>query len=171
MEGGARDARELERQRRQAEQRHRRLLKVIALAAVALLVMAGVTVFALTQRSDARAQARLARAREPAATATAELPSNPEGGLALALHAAELHDSGQGEDALRTALLASHLLHVLPAGRSPVRSATFSPDGRLVITTTTDGGARVFDTRTGALMRVLKSPGRSRPPRSVQTER
>ena len=154
-----RDARGAGARAAASRKRHRRLLKVIALAAVALLVMAGVTVFALTQRSDARAQARLARARELAATATAELPSNPEGGLALALRAAELHDSGQEEDALRTALLASHLLHVLPAGRSPVRSAAFSPDGRLVITTTTDGGARVFDTRTGALMRVLKSPG------------
>jgi WD40 repeat protein len=150
---------ELERQRTQAEKRHRRLLKVIALAVVALLVMAGVTVFALTQRSDARSQARLARARELAATATAELPSNPERGLALALGAAELHDSGQAEDALRAALLASHLLHVLPAGRSPVRAAAFSPDGSLVITATTDGGARVFDSRTGVLMRVLESQG------------
>ncbi len=53
----AHDARrELERQRAEAERRHRRLVGVLAFAAAVLAVMVGVTVFALTQRSEARSQ-------------------------------------------------------------------------------------------------------------------
>ena len=70
--------RELDRQRAEAERRHRRLLGLWPLAAVALLVMAGVTVFALTQRSEARSQARLARARELAAAAVSQLQVDPQ---------------------------------------------------------------------------------------------
>ncbi len=74
--------RELDRERAESERRHRRLLRVLAGAAVALLVMAGVTVFALTQRSEARSQATLARARELAATAVSQLSVDPQLSLA-----------------------------------------------------------------------------------------
>jgi WD40 repeat protein len=150
---------ELDRQRAEAEKRHRRLLGLVALAIVALLVMAGVTVFALTQRTRARSDAGLARARELAAVATAEVQTNPEQSLSIALQAAELRRTAQSEDALRASLLASHLLHVLPAGRGSVRAAAFSPDGSRVVTASADGGARVFDAATGALLRVLTSAG------------
>ena len=81
--------RELDRERAESERRHRRLLKVLAGAAVALLVMAGVTVFALTQRSEARSQATLAHARELAATAVSQLPVDPQLSLALGVELPE----------------------------------------------------------------------------------
>ena len=49
--------RELEREREAADRRHRRLLAVIAFGAVLLAAMTAVTVYALTQRSEARQQA------------------------------------------------------------------------------------------------------------------
>ena len=69
--------RELSESGRSAERRHRRLLVVVGAALVALLVMAGVTVFAITQRSDARLQTRRARAGELAATAVSDLSVDP----------------------------------------------------------------------------------------------
>ena len=50
-------------ERHQAARRHRRLVSVLATGAVLFVVMAGVTVFALTQRSEARAQANKAQSR------------------------------------------------------------------------------------------------------------
>jgi WD40 repeat protein len=149
---------ELERQRADAEKRHRRLLKVVAVGAVALLVMAGVTVFALTQRGEARSQARLARARELAARAVADLDVDPQRSLALAVDAASLRHIPQAEDVLRTALVQSKERAVLPSN-GPVNSVVFSPDGGRVVTASDDGSARVWSLRGQAPVRVLGHRG------------
>ena len=81
--------REREREAAEAERRHKRLLRLLAVAAAALLVMAGVTVFAVTQWSKARSQARLAHGRELAGEAVAELNVDPLDSLALALRSAQ----------------------------------------------------------------------------------
>ncbi len=54
----------LERQRRAAERRHRRLLLLSGAALLLAAAMAGLAVFALTQRSEARRQATLAVAQQ-----------------------------------------------------------------------------------------------------------
>lgn len=60
---GLRGEQENRQQRRDAERRHRRLLLFAVGALVAFAAMAALAVFALTQRSQARSQARLAAQR------------------------------------------------------------------------------------------------------------
>jgi WD40 repeat protein len=151
--------RELERTREQAERRHRRLVWIVGVAAALLVVMAAVTVFALSQRNKARAQARRAQARELAATAVTQLSSDPQESLRLAVQAVRLAPTKEVEDALRSALLASHLRSILPGGSGPVNDAVFSRDGSLAVTADADGQARIFSTQTGALLHVLRHPG------------
>src|SRR5262249_25058391 len=127
-------------------------------AAVALLVMTGVTVFALTQRSHARSQARLAHARELAASAVADLDVDPQQSLLLAVDATSLRKIPEAEDVLRTALVQSEGRALLPS-RGPVNSAVFSPDGSRVLTASDDGSARIWPLHGMALTRVLRHSG------------
>ena len=144
--------RELERERVAARRRHRRLLAVIAGGAVLLAVMAGLTVFAFSQRSDARDQARRAHAHDLVTSALLALERlDPQRSLALAAESAKLDATPQAEDVLRQVLLAARLRGVLPA-QGAVRSATFSPDGRLVLVAS-GNGARLFDARSHRLVR------------------
>lgn len=69
--------------------------------------MAGVTVFALTQRGEARSQARLARARQLAAEAVSQLDVDPQRSLALAIESAHRKPTSEAEDVLRQALIAA----------------------------------------------------------------
>ena len=146
--------RRLERERQEAERKHRRLLVIATAALIALALTAAVAVFALTQRSQAREQARRAHARELDATALASLATDPQQGLKDALSAAQLSPGGQSRDVLRTALLASRLRAVLPAG-GPVTTALYSTDGRLLLTASADGKARIYDASTHRLLRTL----------------
>ena len=120
--------RELARQRADADRRHRRLRWITALAGIGLAVMAGVTAFALTQRSEARSQARLAHARELASEAVSQLQFDPQRSLALGIESAAVKRTSEGEDVLRQALLASRERAVMPS-RGPVRALSFSSDG------------------------------------------
>jgi WD40 repeat protein len=149
--------RELERQREEAERRHRRLLRITVLAGVALAAMAGVTVFALTQRGEARSQAQLAGARQLAAEAVSQLEVDPQRSLALAIESAHRKSTSEAEDVLRQALIAARERAVLPS-RGPVRLASFSPDGSLVLTGSDDGTVRLWR-RDGTPVRTLARGG------------
>jgi WD40 repeat protein len=111
--------RALERQRAEAERRHRRLLGLVAASLLAVAAMAAVTIYALMQRSDARAEARRAKASELNTEAGGLIPIapvqvDPELGLLLAAEAARTAPSERGDDTLRRALLVSHIRRVLP---------------------------------------------------------
>ena len=149
--------RELDRERAMSERRHRRLLRLLAGAAVALLVMAGITVFALTQRSEARSQATLAHARELAATAVSQLLVDPQLSLRLGIESADLKRTTQAEDVLRQALISSKERAILPS-KGTVRSVSFSRDGSLLATASDDGTARIWRAN-GALLHTLRHRG------------
>ena len=89
--------------------------------------MAGVTVFAVTQWSKARSQARLAHGRELAGEAVAELNVDPLDSLALALRSAQVTRTSQTEDVLREALVAERERAILP-NDGPVRSGYLQPE-------------------------------------------
>ena len=146
--------RELELHRRDAERRHRRLLVALMAAGVLVAVMVGVTVFALTQRSHARSQARLAHARELIAVSLSRLTTDPAESLRSAVQAARLAPSGDAESVLRQALLASRERAVLRA-RGPVEVARYARDGRRILTAGADGVARIFVAPTHRLLAVL----------------
>jgi WD40 repeat protein len=145
---------EVERARLEAERRHRRLLVVVGASLLALAAMAAVTVFALTQRSDARSQARHAQARELAATALSGLAADPQRSLQRAVQAARIEDSPNVEEALRQALLHARLRLILPAG-GPLTTASFDHSGRRVLTAGKAGDARLFDAGSGRVLHVL----------------
>jgi WD40 repeat protein len=103
--------------------------------------------------ADAERAASRANARALAEEALTLLPTRPLESLRLALQAAEREPTPLAERVLRTTLTSSRLRAVLPGGGGPVTDASFSRDGRRIVTVA--GRARVFDARTGALVRVL----------------
>jgi WD40 repeat protein len=142
--------REMERQKEAADRRHARLLAVIAVGAVLFAAMGAVTVYALSQRTEARTQAREARAHELEANADAELGRDPELSLLLALEAARLVPGEGAERTLRQALLASRVRAVVDVGE-PLRNAVARRSGLLVATE--NGEVLVADPRTGEIIR------------------
>ena len=115
------------------------------------------TAIAERQRNLALLRARRVRANELSARAESLVPTAPLRSVGLALDASRLASTAQVEDTLRRAMTASRVRAVLPGGGGPVTDATFSSDGRYVLTVATE--ARVYRTRTGSLVRVLRSPG------------
>jgi WD40 repeat protein len=128
--------RELEAQKHESDRRHRRLLAIIAAGAVLLAVMGAITVYAMTQRTEAREQAREAKANELVANADAELDRDPELSLLLSLEAARIVPSERSERAVRQALLESRVRAIVDLG-ARVLNATVH--GREVIAVTEGG--------------------------------
>jgi WD40 repeat protein len=181
--------RRLEEERRNAARRHRRLLAAAATLLVAVAVFAGIALYALAQRREARAG-------ELVAQAAAALPTDPERSLQLALDASRINRSAAVEDMLRKTLLAQRTKAVLPLrgppgvpmlsedgssaasvradevqlyggpGMTPgptlahpeATSASFSDDGARIVTTGGDRVARIWDARTGRLLRSVAHP-------------
>ncbi len=139
--------RELERQQEASDRRHRVLLAIIAAGAVLLAVMGAVTVYALSQRTEAREQAREAKANELVASADAELDRDPELSLLLALEAARTVPSERSQRALREALVQSRVRAVSELG-APVIGATMR-EGE-VVAVTDDGYVVRIDPTSGA---------------------
>ena len=141
-------------QHAEAERRHRQLLALLASALVVLAVMAAVTIYALTQRTEAREQADAARSEELrasgnrlAAEASVLIPPaqaelDPELAMLLAAEAVRLEPTPRSVNILRRALLVSHLRAVMPERR--VTSASFSPDGTSLLVGTEDGTAAIY---------------------------
>ena len=164
--------RALEVEREASHRRVRRLLVVVVVALVLLAAMVAVTIFALTQRNDARTQrnaarternvartqARRALARQLSADALTSLPRDPELSVLLALEAAKREPSPAVDNVLRQGLEGMHAQAVLPAGGKPVRALAFSPDGRTVAVGGDDGRIRIFTVR-GRSVRRLRQGG------------
>ena len=125
-----------------ARKRHRRLILVASLSAVALVVLAGLTAFAFSQRSTSAARERTAKSRELAASALTQADIDPELSLLLALDAAEVQQNPTVDSVLRTALLDSRVRRVAHVGR-PVQSVAVASGGELVVWT--DGGTTEVD--------------------------
>jgi WD40 repeat protein len=140
-----------------ARRRQRRLTIVTGIALLAVAAMVAVTVFALSQRSEAREQASIAQSRELAAAAASEATTDPELGLLLALEAARVRQTPEAENALRQALISTPADLVLPNDGEPVQVAA-AKDG-LVATVTTAGTLRRFDASTGQLVEQSAGDG------------
>ena len=150
-----------ERQRAAAHRRQRRLVGLLAAALAGLAAMAGLAFYALTQRDDARDQARRATARRLEAQAGPLIPVakaevDPELGLLLAAEAARRSPTPEGLDILRRALLVSHLRAVLP--ERGVTEAVFA--GRRIVVGTAAGSVSVYtaDGRKRVRRLTLGSP-------------
>jgi WD40 repeat protein len=150
--------RQLERERDAAARRHRRLLVLAGSALAALAIVAGVAVYAWSQRSSAQAQARHALARELEARALSLLDVNSQRGLALALRGAQLEPGPRAEDVLRTALIHARLRGEVRPG-APVRRVGFDPTGRRLLVADTTGRVSLYDATGLRLGHELRQPG------------
>lgn len=121
-----------------------------------LLIGAIVAAFvAFQQYQVATEQQNIATARELAAGAIAQLPIDPELSLLLAGQAARYARVDQVEQALRQALLLSHVKRVLRGHSGKVYSAVYSSNGDLILTGSDDKTARIWDAASGQLVREL----------------
>ena len=125
--------RDLEAQKHASDRRHRQLLAVIGLGAVLLAAMGAVTVYAVTQRTEAREQARNAKANGLEANADALLASDPELSVLLASEAARLVPGESAERALRRSLLDSRVRGGVDIG-APLLSAAVQKDEVVAVT-------------------------------------
>jgi WD40 repeat protein len=123
-------------ERREARRRHRRLLGVTIASLVGLAIAVGLAIFALTQRSEAKEQAQVARSRELAASALAQVAQDSDLALLLGLEAAEVAATPEAETALRQGLLASRARVVAnDLGGDPVGVAFLSELDAMAILT------------------------------------
>jgi WD40 repeat protein len=118
--------------------------RVAAGSLAALLIVAALALYALTQRSSAQSQALHARAHELAAQALAEVPADPAASLQLALRAAKLAPDAETASVLRSGLLAMRERRVLRLGGAIV-AASFAPHGERLLAASDNGTAGLYD--------------------------
>jgi WD40 repeat protein/energy-coupling factor transporter ATP-binding protein EcfA2 len=127
---------------RHGQQRRRRLaLAGLAVASTIILLVATV---AVVQRNAALDEKQLALARELAVESGAQLTSNSELALLLAVEAVRTRVNDQTADALRAALAATHLQAVLPVSTRPVTTSAYRRDGKAILTAGNDGQVRIW---------------------------
>jgi WD40 repeat protein len=135
--------------------RQTRVRKRLVAALVALLVLVGafaaIAVWALAESHRAQRE----RASALASRAIRETALDPLAGLVLAMHAIDARNDTETQSALRTALAADDVRTVLRGHTDQVERASFSPDGKLVVTASDDGTARIWDAATGRQVQVL----------------
>ena len=146
----------LAEERRKAARRQRRLLLTSAASLVAVAVLAGIAVYALSQRSSAQESAREARAGELVALAGAALPTNPEQSLEHALAASHIARSPAVEEMLRSALSALRAETVVPVPRTARR--TCPRHRRPLGGAAGDGEVRLLPGRRSRFVRALPHP-------------
>jgi WD40 repeat protein/energy-coupling factor transporter ATP-binding protein EcfA2 len=162
--------RELEQARALAESERLRAEKQARLARerlMGVMVLAGLFVLAVSTalwawhlRSQAVEQRNLAQSRELVAKALRQAEADPEQAIVLALDAVESARQtasddalSNAEEALRIALLSSHLRTVFPA---EAHFARFSPDGSWVVTADEHGQAEVWEAMSGKRLAQLQ---------------
>jgi transcriptional regulator with XRE-family HTH domain len=152
-----RQARELGLQRRAAN----RLRYLVAALALFLVGAIGLTTFAFNQRNVAERTARLASARELAASAISSLNRDPESSILLALqavtttYAVDQTVLPEAEQALHRAVQASHVRLSFADETYAMMAVAFSPDGTRLATIDDDGVVKVRDATTGNMLLTL----------------
>jgi WD40 repeat protein len=141
---------QLRRERFLARRQRRRLRTIIAATLAALAVVAAIAAYALVQRSDARTQARHAHGRELAGRALADIPTNPQVSVQLALRAATLAPGGQTASVLRSSLVAMRETRVLRLGGNIV-AAAFAPRGERLLVASSNGKLGLYTPNGGPL--------------------
>ena len=133
----------------------RRLLLAAGASAAVLLVLASV---AWLQWRIADQQRSVLVSKQAAFRAISQLSIDPELSLLLAMAGLEVADTPEAEDALRQAVLESHLRGVM---RHPnvVTSVAVSKGGNLVATASVDQVARVWEAGSGR--KLFELPGQA----------
>ena len=145
--------RAVEEHQRTLERRSvRRLRSLVVLGVAAALVASTLTVVAVTQRGKAEDEARVARARELATAAIANLETDPERSILLAIRAVDATRSVDGsvlpeaEEALHASVTASRIVRSMPGGLA----VDWSPNGVVAAVDADDHSqVNISDEKTG----------------------
>jgi WD40 repeat protein len=148
---------ELEREyiaasRRAAARRQRALLIAVSSA---LVIAAGLAVYALVQRALAVGRQQLALSRALTAESLAALGSDPQLSILLAREAVHHDQTPEAEIALRRALGANQLRALAPAAGT-VLGLAYSPNGQVLATASTDHLVRLWSADGERLLHVLR---------------
>lgn len=108
------------------------------------------------QAKVATENARTAKSQELSAHAKTISSLDPRAAVIAALDAVRVKTTAEAEDALRTSLLKFPEQRILSGHREFILSTDFSPDDRLVVTTSVDGIARIWNVETGELVKSIK---------------
>jgi WD40 repeat protein len=141
---------------------HRRTRRVARGAALSLAALLAAAVVAAVV---AYSQYQSAHARSLAAEATADLSSNPEHSLSLALQSTQISASGTDVSSLRQALTQSPLRMVINSGAGSSALATWNPMVDQVAVSGPDDTVALWNPRTGKLERTLHGLDHRPPPR------
>jgi WD40 repeat protein len=156
--------------RRRDQQRRARTLRLVLAATTTLAAaFAGLALYALVQRDEARLQTQIARAERERATARAvearasalasrsqvTRGTDPMLALLLARAACRLQPSPDSFQALRDALRDSRCRAVLHGQEGRILEVAFSPAGDLLLTAAEDGSVRLWDL-AGRLRRTIR---------------
>jgi WD40 repeat protein len=107
--------------------------------------------------TTAQQQERVAFSRELAAAAISSLEQDPERSILLSLFALRTEYTREGENALHQAVQTSRVRLTLPGLTGGARSVEYSPDGKMIITTSNAGDVTVWDSALG--MKLFRLPG------------
>ena len=148
---------QLRSERIRAQRQRRRFLAIIGAILLVLAIVAGIAAYALVQRSDARTQARRAHGAALAGRARADLSTNPQVSVDLALQAASLAPGRDTADVLRSSLGAMRERAVVRLGGTIVAAAyqpVTSSSGESLLVASSDGRLGLYD-RLGHLLTPL----------------
>ena len=161
------------REQQQADElsRHRRELSLQKRAATSLrylvgalslflLVAAGLTAYAFSQRNSAQTNFLAAERIRLAAQAQIALDQGEGGDVPalLALRSLQLGYSSEADAALLNALTRGFTRQVFAGHADLLFDVDFSPDGRFIVTGSGDGTARLWDSQTGQELSQFTPP-------------
>lgn len=148
--------REQEEAERQRELRDaRRLRRRVTVLSLLLIITVASTAFAFYQWRAVRRANKVSLSHEITAHATAQLASDPQLSLLLAIEAVKVSPTDGAKKALKDALLQTHIEFVLPH-KGEVRNAVFNRDGTLIATAALSDTVKVWDAKTGVLVQELQ---------------
>lgn len=140
-----------------ARRRQRRVLAFVIGGLVAVvLVLAALVFFAFQAEQRAVSSEKLARSGDLTGAALSQLERDPELSLLLALEAVRTQYRLLAEDGLRQALLAAGFRKTLRGHTDALNSSVYSSDGKWILTSSSDGTARVWDAETAKPLSELR---------------
>jgi WD40 repeat protein/DNA-binding winged helix-turn-helix (wHTH) protein len=148
-------SRELVIKEDRAEANRRRLKQIGKFFAILILLLLVGLAGAMLKWQEAASQRDLAKSRGIAAQAAAQLLSDPQLSLLLAVEAGRLASSIESSATLRRALARANERRVFAGHRLQVVSVAISPNGKYLLTGGADKEARLWDVATGTTLKVF----------------